>query len=171
MIGPKSVVFILVIAAAIAVAAWSLVKANRKAEDVKAQVGRAKTVTQPTLAYIAPDKDFAFVLLAGADSQETITATRTMEQACATLGKSGVRAVALAFRQNDADFKRLVSTLGVAKLPAVILFGKDRGPTAMTGEITEDALLRSYVVAACASGCEPGACGAGAATSGCCPGQ
>jgi len=168
----RSIIFIVVIAAAIAVAAWSLVKANRKAADVPAETDRAVAVaTSPGLADLAPGKDFAFVLLEGADARETAAATRVIQQVLGTLSGKGVQAAALTLRPNDPRFKKLVSALAVDGFPAVVLLGKTGTPSVVKGEITEDALLRDYVRVTCAVGCAPGACGIGAGASGCCPGQ
>jgi hypothetical protein len=177
----RSLIFIAVIAAAIAVAAWSLVKANRGGAPALTQmpleemVGReganaASLGSVPTLAEIAPGKDFAFVLLAGADPQQTVTAGQVLEQVSRTLGQRGVQAAAVTVRQSDAGFQGMVSAFAVDKFPAVVLLGKS-GPNVVAGEITEDGILRDYVRVTCASGCGPGACSAEAAKSGCCPGQ
>ena len=168
----RSIIFIVVTAAAIAVAAWSLIKANRNAADVPNHTDLAQpVVTSPGLADLAPDKDFAFVLLAGADAQETGAATQVIQQVSGTLGGKGVQAAALTLKPNDPRFKKLVSTLAVDGFPAVVLLGRTGAPSVVKGEITEDALLRDYVRVTCAVVCAPGACGVGAATSGCCPGK
>ena len=168
----RSIIFIVVIAAAIAAAAWSLVKANRKAADVPAETDRAVAVaTSPGLADLAPGKDFAFVLLEGADARETTAATQVIQQVSGTLSGKGVQAGALTLKPNDPRFKKLVSALAVDGFPAVVLLGKTCAPSVVKGEITEDALLRDYVRVTCAVGCAPGACGTTAGASGCCPGQ
>jgi hypothetical protein len=171
-----------VVAAAIAVAVWSLVKANKDAADAKSQVSQEDVATRqvagaadagavPTLADLAPGKDFAFVLLGGSDSGETTTATLTVQQALATLDKRGIKAAAVAVTQHDADYKKLVNAFSVDKLPAVVLLGSGGAPIVVAGEITEDILLRNYVQATCGSSCAPGACGIDASALGCCPGQ
>ncbi|MFH1220274.1 MAG: hypothetical protein V1694_07445 [Candidatus Eisenbacteria bacterium] len=168
----RSIIFIVVIAAAIAVAAWSLIRANRKAAEVPIETDRAVAVaTSPGLADLAPEKDFAFVLLAGADAQETGAATRVIQQVSGTLSGKGVQAGALILKPNDPRFKKLVSALAVDGFPAVVLLGKTCAPSVVKGEITEDALLRDYVRVTCAVGCAPGACGTTAGASGCCPGK
>ena len=168
----RSIIFIVVIGAAIAVAAWSLIKANRKAAEVPIQTDRAVAVaTSPGLADLAPEKDFAFVLLEGVDGRETAAATLVIQQVSGTLSGKGVQAGALTLKPNDPRFKKLVSALAVDGFPAVVLLGKTCAPSVVKGEITEDALLRDYVRVTCAVGCAPGACGVGAATSGCCPGK
>jgi hypothetical protein len=124
----------------------------------------------PTLAEIAPGKDFAFVLLAGVDPQQTVTAGQVLDRVSRTLGQRGVQAATVTITQNDAGFQRMVRAFAVDRFPAVVLVGKG-GPTVVAGEITEDGLLRDYVRVTCASGCGPGACSAEAAKSGCCSGQ
>jgi len=178
----RSIIFIAVIGAAIAVAAWSLVRANRGGAPASTQMplgemlGRGsvdalKLGSVPSIAEIAPGKDFAFVLLAGVDPQQTVTATQVLQQVTRTLGQRGVQAATVTVKQNDAGFQRMATAFGVDKLPAVVLIGKGGGPSVVAGEITEDGLLRDYVRVTCASGCGPGACSAEAAKSGCCPGQ
>jgi hypothetical protein len=125
----------------------------------------------PTLAELAPGKDFVFVLLAGDDPQQAVTAAHVLEQVSRTLAQRGVQAATVTVKQNDAGFQRMARAFAVDKLPAVVLVGKGGGPNVVAGEITEDGLLRDYVRVTCASGCGPGACSAEAAKSGCCSGQ
>ena len=178
----RSIIFIAVIGGAIAVAAWSLVRANRGGAPVMTQMpleemlgrGSASALERgsvPTIAEIAPGKDFAFVLLAGVDPQQTVTATQVLQQVSRTLGQRGVQAATVTIMQNDAGFQRMARAFAVDKLPAVVLVWKGGGPSVVAGEITEDGLLRDYVRVTCATGCGPGACSAEAAKSGCCPGQ
>jgi hypothetical protein len=178
----RSLIFVAVIAAAIAVAAWSLIRANRSEADIQVEgqyeevldlegASIADVDASYDLDGVAPDKDFAFVLLAGADPREVATATRAMEQASETLAQSGVQAAAITIEASDPDYEQVADAFGVDAFPAVILLGKGCDPGVVTGDITEDGLLRGYVQAACAPGCGPGGCGVDAAESACCPGQ
>jgi hypothetical protein len=177
----KSIIFLAVIGAAVAVAAWSLVKANRGGTVARTQaphqealyrggVTAANLGSVPTLAELAPGKDFGFVLLAGDDPQQAATAAHVLEQVSKTLAQRGVQAATVTVKQNDAGFQRMARAFAVDKLPAVVLLGKG-GPSIVAGDITEDGILRDYVRATCASACGPGACSAEAAKSGCCSGQ
>ena len=120
---------------------------------------------------IAPDKDCAFVLLAGADEQETTAAARAVKQISETLAQRGIQAAAMTIKPGNPDFERMVAAFDVAEFPAVVLLGKGSGPSVVTGEITEDELLRAYVRTTCAPGCASSECGADAGKSGCCSGQ
>ena len=179
---PRSIIFVVVVAAAIAVAVWSLVKANKDAADTGSRVRQENVAARqsaraadpgltPALRDLAPGKDFAFVLLAGADAAEAAAVARTVQQASTTLGKREIEAAVVTLQRHDGDFKKLVSALNIDKLPAVVLLGSTGAPTVVAGEITEDTLLRNYVQAACGSVCTGGACGIDASAPGCCPGQ
>ncbi|MFH1312683.1 MAG: hypothetical protein ABIJ00_05600 [Candidatus Eisenbacteria bacterium] len=178
----RSIIFIVVIAAAIAVAAWSLVKANRSEADIRAdgqseetsilEDARRLDLGAPYgLADLAPDKDFAFVLLAGADAQEMTTAAQAIKQTTGTLAGRGIEAAALTIETDDPRYEDMADVFEVAAFPAVVLLGGGCGARVVSGDITEDELLKGYVQAACATGCGPSGCGPNAAKSGCCPGQ
>jgi hypothetical protein len=180
--GLTSVVFIVVIGAAIAIAAWSLIKANRTEANVryKEQSGEAialehisgvDLVSSFNLDNIAPGEDFGFMLLAGADPEETITAAEAIGQAVGTLTERGIKAAAVTIGPDDPGFGRIVDQLDVDVLPAVVLLGQGGVPNVVSGDITEDQLLKGYVQAECAPGCGHGGCGKCAAESGRCPGQ
>jgi hypothetical protein len=177
-----SVVFIMVIGAAVAVAAWSLTKANRTEAHIRhqEQSGGAFTlerisgpdlVSSFSLDNVAPGEDFAFMLLAGADPEETMTAAKAIEQAIGTLTKRGVKAAAVTIEPDDPEFDGIVDQLEVDVLPAVVMFGEGGVPNLVSGDITENQLLKGYVQAACGPGCGPGGCGGCAAQSEGCPGR
>jgi hypothetical protein len=180
--GARTIIFIVVIAAAVAVAAWSLIKTNRTEADVRLEkqyeekfalerLSGADFVSSYSLDNVAPDEDFAFVLLAGADPQETMTATLAIEQSSGTLAERGIKAAAITIGRDDPDFERVVDALQVETLPAVVLVGRGCGPSLVAGDITENELLKGYVMATCVPGCGPDGCAEGRAASGCCPGQ
>jgi hypothetical protein len=178
----RSIIFIAVIGAAIAIGAWSLIKANKSEADIQVEgqdgevfdlegLYRADLDASYGLDDLAPDKDFAFVLLAGADPQEMTTAAEAIKQTSGTLAGRGVGAAAVTIRIDDPRYERMAAVFEVDAFPAVVLLGGSCGPSVITGDITEDGLLRGYVQAACAPGCGPTGCGPDAAKSGCCPGQ
>ena len=182
MFSVKTVIFIAVVCAAIAVAAWSLIKAGRGSAAVTAQGLQAGALSREEanattsgpllgLAEVAPGKDFAFVLLSGGDPNQTAITAQIIEQASQLLREKGVQVAGLTVTRDDPLFQKLAGATAADKLPAVILIGRNCGPSVMTGEITVDTLLRGYVRVACSSGCGPGACGADAAKSGCCVGK
>jgi hypothetical protein len=182
ILGFRSLIFIAVIAAAIAVATWSLIKANRGEADIQAGQQYEKVLdlegasvadieASYNLDSMAPGMDFAFVLLAGADPREVEAATRAVGQASETLAQNGVQAAAITIEPSDTDYERVTDAFDVSEFPAVVLLGKGCGPSVVTGNITEDGLLKGYVRAACATGCGPSGCGVGAAEPGCCPGH
>jgi len=183
----RLIIFIVVVAAAISAAAWSLIKANRSEADIQVEglseevsiledARRVDLGAPYGLADLAPDKDFAFVLLAGADPQEMTTAAQAIKQTSGTLAGRGVEAAAVTIEIDDSRYERMADVFDVDAFPAVVLLGGGCGPRVVMGDITEDALLRGYVQAACApgcgpTGCGPTGCGPDAAKSGCCPGQ
>lgn len=173
--------FVVVMAFAIAVAAWTLIRANNTDEDLRAQTrsadgfhhadpGPSMASAEYTVDGLAPGKDLAFLLLAGAEPEEAADAAQAIEQASVTLAARGVKAAAITVSPDDPDYKRAADALGVAKFPAVVLLGRDCDPCVVTGDITGDGLLRTFVQT-CAQGCGPGGCGTGAAKSGCCAGN
>jgi len=182
MLRVRTLIFIAVVGAAIAVAVWSLLRAGGGSASVPTQELQGLALSQteemapatsalPSLAEVAPGKDFAFVLLSGEDAKATAVAAKAVEQASRTLSERGTQVAALTVARSDPLFQKLAGPRASDKLPAVVLLGRSSGAVITAGEITVDELLRGYMRSAWASGCQLGACGADAAKSGCCPGQ
>lgn len=158
-LGFRLVIFLVVIAAAVAIGVWSLGRATKNAKAVQARVAERVGTNQDAMG-----KGFTFVVLAGADRRQTAATTLIAEQASKTLALKGVQAAVVTLKRNDPEFEKLVNSVAVTEFPAVVLLGGTCGPSAVTGDITEDGLLKDYVRVTCTTGCDP-------TKSGCCPGQ
>lgn len=182
MLGLRSIIFIVVIAAAVGIAAWSLIKTRRTEADIQVDgqyeelldsesVSRSDLDSPYSLHNLAPEKDFAFLLLAGTNPEEESAATSAIERTSVTLAGRGIEAAAITIETDNPRYEDMADVFEVAAFPAVVLLGGGCGARVVSGDITEDELLKGYVQAACATGCGPSGCGPDAAKSGCCPGQ
>ena len=101
------------------------------------------------------------MLLAGGDAGESREAAAIVETAAGTLKGRGVEMGYCTIGRDDPAHAMLVDSLGIDRFPAVVLIGNTCGQSVVTGEITEDELLKAYLLATCGSSCGPGGCGAG----------
>ncbi len=167
----KTIVFAIVILMAIAVAAWSFLKKNtsegvgqtdKQSERDKA-LQRLCGITLDSLSSlndVAADKDFVFILLPGVNAEDSKNTARVVEQTSETLSRKGIRVGTFTIKRDNPDNKKAVSSLGLEGAPAVLLMGKGCATKVVTGEITEDKLLKGYVLASTPSSCYPDSGGA-----------
>lgn len=156
----RIVAFAIIIIAAVAVAAWSLLR------DRPADIAGGAVTSAYGLAEIAPGMDFAFVLLSGGDAVGSKDAAVAVEGAAEALVGQGVQMGFCTVEAGSPAHSQLVDSLGIDVFPAVVLMGASCGQSVVTGEITEDELLRTYLLATCGASCGPAGCGA---SSSCCP--
>lgn len=172
----RHIIFTVIIVAAVAVAAWALLKGNKDDEVMQLEeaLGTGEMLTRPdeasepdelvslaayTLDSVAPDKDFAFVLLAGGEGRAMSEELQAIGQASETLAGRGIEIAAITLPTDDPDHIKMADALDIDSFPVVVLLGKGCPPSVVTGDITENALLRAYVLSACEPGCGPASCG------------
>ena len=167
----KTVVFLLVVVAALAVLAHGLMKSGDEASNqptmtsargqAAARCGPAP-VSIPALKKLTAENEVVFVLLPGEDQERVQEVSCQIQLAKMTIlqQKRSVDSITL---PKDADgYAQLQKQFSVASLPCVIALGKGCGTKAVSGEITEKKLLEAFVIASTpASSCSR--------ASGCCP--
>ncbi len=186
----RTVIFVLVVGAALAVLARGLLKSADEASDqplTTSALGPAADADAvndvfdvgwsppdpaapsgsvlasiPALKELAAENEVIFVLLPGEDQKRIQEVSSQIQLAEATLlrQKKSVGSITLA---KDADgHAQLLEQFSVTSFPCVIALGKGCGEKAVSGEITEKRLLEAFVIASTpASSC--------AGASDCCP--
>ena len=187
----KTVVFLLVVGAALAVLAHGLMKSGDEASDqptmtsaqgqaadagavddifdvgwnppdtAAARCGSAP-VSIPALKKLTAENEVVFVLLPGEDQERVQEVSSQIQLAEMTILRQK-RSVDSITLPKDADgYAQLQKQFSVASLPCVIALGKGCGTKAVSGEITEKKLLEAFVIASTpASSCS--------GASDCCP--
>ncbi|MFH1747903.1 MAG: hypothetical protein ABIG44_12785 [Planctomycetota bacterium] len=187
----KTVVFLLVVGAALAVLAHGLMKSGDEASDQPTMTSAQGQATDagavddifevgwsppdataawcgpvvesvPALKKLAAENEVIFVLLPGEDRELAQEISSQIQLAEMTILRQK-RSVDSITLPKDADgHAQLQKQFSVASLPCVIALGKGRGAKAVSGEITEKKLLEAFVIASTpASSCS--------GASGCCP--
>lgn len=174
----RRVAFIIVVGAAAAVAAHSLIAKNRgapvdseaiQANAVMEDAGAPSSACVPRLASVADiqqmvrGKSAVFVLLPGDGSTAAESVLRTVETVADKLAEQGHEVATVIVPPDAKGYDEMVKKFPSKSFPSVMVFGPTCG-VIVQDDITEDKLLQSYVRATIpASGCRPGACG----SSGC----
>jgi hypothetical protein len=120
-----------------------------------------------SLAAKFADHDFIFVTLSDNDIKSTKTLTNLISDATAKIEARGARVETITLSPDDPEFSITMRRLGIGGVPAVLAISVSGNGAIMTGDITEENLLQTYLTVlqppVCAPGCAPG--------SGCCGGQ
>jgi hypothetical protein len=120
-----------------------------------------------SLAAKFADHDFIFVTLSDNDIKSTKTLTNLISDATAKIEARGARVETITLSPDDPEFAITMRRLGIGGVPAVLAISVSGNGAIMTGDITEENLLQTYLTVlqppVCAPGCAPG--------SGCCGGK
>jgi len=159
----KKTIFLIVVIAALAVAFNSVARKNKvKQSSVKASINtdyldscgiRIESVN--VLNKIVKDKDFIFMVLPDKNKGVSRSAADTIEQTLNIISGKGVKTETLTLNPGSPDYDKLVNTYRINRFPAVFALGKGCSMDIVSGEITEEKLLRSYLIASkpMSSGC------------------
>jgi len=158
----KTVVFVLIVLAAVGVAAHSLLTRPSSAPPggAAAEAQAALAALEGVSAALA-EHDFLFVILPDVDDDAAAQAAGHVAAAVASIQAKGVRVGTLTLSREDIEFVDAAEAFAVDTFPAVVALKKGCGRAVVQGEITEASLLRAY-----AEACAP-ACGSGSGP--CCP--
>lgn len=167
----KTVVASAVIVAAVAAAAYSIIRNGSTSDEPTDQieastVGATASITcAPSLfslggdSTISPvavavltgvvsDVDVAFVILSGPDNDAAQSAMAEVESVVKNLTAQGKKVKAVSFAPGSPGYVGLVQLGKLKSFPSVAALGSKGGYTFLTpGEISEVKLLRSFVVA------------------------
>lgn len=108
------------------------------------------------------DHDFIFMIMPGDDSNSNETLSKRVSDASAKIEARGTRIETLTLSASDPEFSITMERLAISQLPVVLAIDKTGNGAILTGDITEGALLQTYVTASqpvCAPGSSPGCCG------------
>lgn len=106
--------------------------------------------------------DFAFVILPENDSNFTETLSKRVSDASAKIEARGVRVETITLSASDPELLTTMKRLAIGQLPAILAIANNGQGAILTGDITEGALLQTYVTVS-QPVCAPGS------SSGCCP--
>ena len=119
--------------------------------------------TLTDLNKVAAETDGVFVYLPGRDTGTTNDApTSQLEAAVKTMKAQGVTVEIFTLKTDAPEYTPLASQMAI---PGVIAMAKGRGMAPVTGDITENSLIQSFVAASSSGGCGPASAGCG--PSGC----
>ncbi len=106
----------------------------------------------------AADVNVVFVYLPGKEGIPANPPAAAMQAAARTLEAKGVKCALFTMKPEAEDYDLLAERM---KAPGVMAMVKDKGMSAVSGEITETKLVQGYVEASTASACGAGGCGPG----------
>ena len=177
----KTLLFLLVMGAAVAVLGHGLVKRSGETTDAgrppfftgapaKDPANTAPAVCGLTLDSLASlnsmaaDKEAVFILLPGEDRESVEAASRKVEAAVIKIRSKGKRVAAFTLEKIATDHARLDEQLSITSFPCVVALGRGCGSSVVTGEMTEAKLLQAFVAASAPSSscgttsCDPSGC-------------
>jgi hypothetical protein len=162
--GLKTIVFVVIILAAVAVAAYSIVGNNEASDDPVTAMSMNPALDFLTTLQVDYGKDilggkeFVYLTLAGAGAaaDENKRVKALVDGVAELIRKQGVKVATASAAPGDSIFGRAVDLFDVTKLPAVLAMKNDGNSVLLDENITENNLLKLYL-----SGCDPNACGPG----------
>ncbi len=109
--------------------------------------------------------DYIMVLLPENNGDLNNTLANRMAEATAKIEARGVNVATFTLDPSDAEFSTTMKRLALGQLPAIIAIHNNGNGALITGDITEDKLLQTYLVISQPIICAPGS------SSGCCSGK
>jgi hypothetical protein len=151
----KKTIFLIVVIAAIAVAFNSVARKDKvKQPSVKASINTdyldscgIRIESIDVLNKVVKDKDFIFMVLPDKNNGISRSTADTIEQTLSIISGKGVKTETLTLSPGSPDYGKLANTYKLNKFPAVFALGKGCSMDIVSGEITEERLLRSYLIA------------------------
>lgn len=146
----RTLLFVCIVLAAIAVAAYSLFASGGAGEEVISLTG----------------DDFAYLILAADEGGPDARVVAEVEKAVRSIAEQGVNIGIQNLLPADPAYAETVTGLGVSSFPAVLAVRNGGGTILVEGEIDEARLLKAYL-----SCCAPSAscCPGGSDMAGCKP--
>jgi hypothetical protein len=109
--------------------------------------------------------DYIMVLLPENNGDLNNTLSNRMADATSKIEARGVNAATFTLDPSDPEFSTTMKRLALGQLPAIIAIHNNGNGALITGDITEDKLLQTYLVVSQPIICAPGS------SSGCCSGK
>lgn len=110
---------------------------------------------------IFSDHDLIFVILPGNDTNSNDTLASRISDATAKIEARHTSIGTFTLSAGDPEFSLTTKRLAITQLPAVLAISTTGNGAIITGDITEEKLLQTYVVVTqpvCAPGSSPGCC-------------
>ncbi len=156
----RTILFVVVIGAAIAVAAQGYFKKNKAVNNTDAVLSAAEMpcgVDGTNLDFINSnfqDIAFAYVILPGNDDSYVNSVSKSVDYAVRVINESGVNAASFIVDDDSPDCEQLKMYFNISATPAVVAITDQLGCNVVAGMVDQNSLLRSYVFASKpASGC------------------
>lgn len=174
----RAIVFVVVLLAAVGLAGRSLfmkaetqvggdtggfdVAVEKAVSSVPAEKAAACGLSLDAISSInklAADKNCVFILVPGESEEKTHEAAGYIDEAIEKITARGVQVGTFTLKKDGTDYAEMVKMLSVQSLPSVLVMGKDCGSTVVSNGVTEEKLLRAYVLASVPAGtCGPSGC-------------
>jgi hypothetical protein len=106
--------------------------------------------------------DLVFVILPENDGGSSDILSNRVSEAASKIEAKGALVGTLTLSASDPEFSTTLQRLAIGQLPAVLVFSTTGNGAIMTGDITEGALLQTYITVSqpvCPPGSSPGCCG------------
>jgi hypothetical protein len=166
----KTTLFIVIMLAAVAVAAYSILD-DKNAAQTDATAEPFVPKPNEVFAYdLLAENDFAYVTLtgAGAAENENIRVTNLVDSVARIIRNKGNKVITASLLPGDEIFSKAVDLFKATRLPAVMAVNQGGGLALIDSSITENSLLTAYLTnckssaACCPAGstaaCDPKAC-------------
>jgi hypothetical protein len=122
-----------------------------------------------SLAAKFADHDFIFMIFPDSDINSTKTLSKRVSDASAKIEARGARVETITLSPDDPEFSITMKRLRIGQVPTVLAISVSGNGAIMTGDITEENLLQTYLTVlqpVCVTGGSSGCCGGGS-SSGC----
>ncbi len=124
---------------------------------------KAALDSSPLLTELIGDSDFVFVVLPGDGEDQAEAVHGLVDTALAKIATRDVSATSLTLAADADGHSELMGNFAIESFPSVVAIGRSHRAAAMSGEITEEKLLRAFEVASTPApgcgDCDPATCG------------
>ena len=160
----KTGVFFIIIGAALVVAAMGYFRKSEVAAMDEKLVSNADMpccVDGTNLDFVKANFkniEFAYVILPGNDNSYVASVSGNVDKAVEVIQSSGVKAASYIVGEDSPDCGQLKMFFEVERTPVILALSKDMGCRIIDSDITQNALLQSYVLASkpASDGCAGG---------------
>ena len=150
----KSVLFFVIVLAAITMAANTIISRNNPSK--KNVICGIKIEDIVSLNKIASDKDFIFIIISGEKMNRIEKVSAAINNVAGIITKNGLRVGIFTLDKDSEDSRSISKANNISIFPAVLTLGKDRGGVVIQGEITEAKLMEGYKNIMSQPTCTPG---------------
>ena len=160
----NTVVFVVVILVAFAVAAHSLITRGNRTANNSSQMDpiRADLASLTLFNSEAAGHEAVFLLLSDESGKPAEKVLKQMEQAASKITAKGTSIGTFTIDSKSDDYAMLTENLSINSFPSVVTVVRSCGYSVVSGQITETKLLEAFFEAStaspCCPGCDPSCC-------------